>query len=199
MKYNLPIFERIESHIVSKDGCYLTDLHLDDDGYPQIRINGKTKRLSRVMYELNYGQIPEGKLICHRCDNPACVNPNHLFLGTHQENMNDMKSKKRQAFQKGSQNGQAKLNEEKVLEIKQLLAEKKTNKEIAEKFGVSQHHISGIKIGRCWSHVKYQPTQVTNTTNNITYNAPVTNNITNYHCSECQSRQLSLFDTDEFK
>lgn len=192
----LPISERIDKHIVSKANCWLTDLACNfDGGYPQIEINGKIRRLSRVMFELYKGEITPGKLVCHQCDNPACINPDHLFLGTPKDNSMDMIIKNRQA--KGFQHGRAKLNEEKVLEIKRDLAETNlTQKEIAKKYGVSKMNISHIKNGHLWSHVKYSQTNVTNNiTNN--YNAPVTNNIT-YNCSECP-KQLTLFDTDEFK
>jgi DNA invertase Pin-like site-specific DNA recombinase len=117
-----------------------------------------------------------------------------LFLGTPQDNMRDRNSKNRQA--KGSQQGNSKLNEEQVLEIKRLLAETTlSQRKIAKRYGVGQDAIYKIKIGKTWKHVTDQPT--TNNITNNTYNAPVTNNI--YHCSECQSRQLSLFDTEEFK
>lgn len=189
--------EKIESRIISKKGCWLTDLALSSNGYPHIWINGKTKLVSRVMYESYKGEIPDKMFVCHKCDNPKCVNPDHLFLGTHQDNMNDRNSKNRQSRQKGSQNAQSKLNEEQVLEIKRLLAETNlTQKEIGEKYGVDHRTISLIKRGKNWTHVNYQPTNITNNITN--YNAPVTNHITNYNCSECP-RQLSLFDVDEIK
>jgi hypothetical protein len=144
---------------------------------------------------LNFGEIPPRMFVCHRCDNPACINLEHLFLGTNQENMKDMKEKGRQA--KGSKQGNSKLNEKQVLEIKRDLAETNlTNREIGKKYGVSKDAISNIKTGKRWSHVKYQPT--TNNITNNTYNAPVTNITNNYNCSECP-RQLNLFDIDEFK
>jgi predicted XRE-type DNA-binding protein len=150
------------------------------------------------MFELHFGEIPLGIYVCHRCDNPKCINPEHLFLGTPKDNMNDKMKKGRNFNVKGSQHGQAKLDEEKVLEIKRLLAEKNlTQKKIGEKYGVNQNTISLIKSGKIWSHVENQPTQITNTTNNITYNAPVTKNIT-VNGSECYQKQLNLFDTDKF-
>jgi predicted XRE-type DNA-binding protein len=98
--------------------------------------------------------------VCHRCDNPKCVNPEHLFLGTPKDNITDRKSKNRQA--KGSQIGNSKLNEANVLEIKRLLAETNlTQEEIAKLFGVdgvacaqrNQATISNIKKGKKWAHV----------------------------------------------
>jgi predicted XRE-type DNA-binding protein len=191
---NLPISERIEKHIVSKTDCWLTDFSPSSGDYPRISINGKPKLLSRVIYELNFGKIPPGMFVCHKCDNPACVNPSHLFLGTPQDNITDRNSKNRQARLKGSLHGQAKLNEEKVLEIKQLLAENiLSQREIAKLYGVSQRIILNIKKGRAWIHVTDKST-TNHITNNTTYNGNVTINI-----SLESAKQLSLFDTDEFK
>jgi DNA-binding XRE family transcriptional regulator len=184
--------ERIEKHIVSKDDCWLTDFS-SANNYPETLINGKKTRISHFIYKLHKGEIPEGMCICHTCDNTKCVNPDHLFLGTHQDNVKDKVKKNRQA--KGSKHGKAKLNEEKVLEIQKLLAEKNlTQKEIGKKYGVHEQAISEIKRGKNWSHVTDK-----STTNNTTiiYNGSVTNNIT-INCSECP-RQLNLFDLDEFK
>jgi DNA-binding XRE family transcriptional regulator len=191
MKYNLPISERIESHIISKENCWITDFSCSPSGYPLMGINRKNKLVSRVMYELHFGEIPPGMLVCHRCDNPKCVNPDHLFLGTYQDNIDDMMSKGRKASQQGSRNSQAKLNEEKVLEIKRDLAETNlTQEKIAKKYGVSDTIICQIKNGKIWNHV--QPTHITN--NN--YYAPVTN-VTNNNYSD--AKQLSLFDIEEFE
>jgi predicted transcriptional regulator len=98
--------------------------------------------------------------------------------------------KNRQA--KGSKQGISKLNEEKVLEIKRLLAETNlTQRQIAKRYGVSQNIVYQINTGKLWKHVKYSPTNITNKT---TYNGPVIINI-----SLESAKQLSLFDTDEFK
>ncbi|MEG5043460.1 HNH endonuclease [Microcoleus sp. B4-C1] len=152
---NLPIQEKIQQHIISKEDCWITDLS-SPKGYPRIGHNQKMRKVSRVMFELHYGEIPEGMYVCHKCDNRACVNPEHLFLGTHQDNMADMVKKNRQA--KGSNQGSSKLTEKQVAEIKFLLAEGKLmQKEIAQKFGIRPSYVSAIKCGKKWKHLSHQP------------------------------------------
>lgn len=151
-----PINERLESHIITKDGCWLTNLALSH-GYPVLRKTspgGKGKNLmaSRLMYEAHHGQIPEGMLVCHSCDNPTCVNPEHLFLGTHKDNTQDMLRKNREA--RGDKLPQTKLTSEQVKEIKLLLAEGSLNNgKIGKLFGVTSTTIWDIKNGITWKHI----------------------------------------------
>ncbi len=121
------------------------------DGYGKVQDDGKTKRAHRYSWALRYGTIPKGKLVCHSCDNPKCVNPAHLFLGTPADNSRDMVRKSRQA--KGERNGMSKLTTAKVLEIKKLLSVDHTHINIAKRFGVHQTLISLIKRGLAWKHV----------------------------------------------
>ncbi|MCT7971195.1 HNH endonuclease signature motif containing protein [Laspinema olomoucense] len=164
-RLKLSLQQRIESHLVSKDDCWLTDLCCCRYGYPRIRVNGKTEKASRVMFRLNYGEIPSHLYVCHKCDNRACVNPEHLFLGTQKENMTDMANKGRSTI--GSRNPRAKLSEDDVVEIKCLLSEGKLNcQEISNLYGVDRKVISGIKNGKIWKHVAYSEFITTNLTKN---------------------------------
>lgn len=118
------------------------------NGYGQIHSSGKTVYAHRVAYELQHGPIPDGMFILHKCDNRKCVNHEHLFLGTFDDNMNDMVSKQRQAH--GTKNGHAKLNSELVREIRQAIG---PQAKIAGQFNVSQSLVSLIKSERIWRHV----------------------------------------------
>ncbi len=124
------------------------------DGYGQIGVKGKIKGAHRVSYELHIGKIPNGLCVLHKCDIKCCVNPDHFFVGTHQDNSDDRVKKGRQAKLKGSKNGRAKLIESDIPEIKKDLEQGiLTQREIAVKFDVSKAQISRIKLGTNWKHV----------------------------------------------
>src|SRR5690242_15150572 len=76
-------------------GCHLWEGTRNRDGYPRITLHGKTHPLHRLMWTLKYGPIPPGMELCHRCDEPRCINPDHHFVGTHQANMADRRDKHR--------------------------------------------------------------------------------------------------------
>lgn len=136
------------------DECWLWLAPLDR-GYGQF--NGG--RAHRVSYELAYGEIPEGLCVCHSCDNPACVNPNHLFLGTHNDNVQDKIRKGRGAkgdavASKGEKHPRHKLTNEQVLYIRQRYAEGGiTMRELGRQFGVAHVQIVHIVNGKTWKSV----------------------------------------------
>lgn len=141
-------------------GCWLWSDALDVYGYGRLQIDGKARKAHQVSYELNYGPIPRGKIICHTCDVRCCVNPEHIFLGTWEENVRDMMSKGRNRPggkpHPGEMNGRAILNEEYV---RGLLARKKNGETIstraeAEKMGVAIYAIQNILTGKAWKHVE---------------------------------------------
>lgn len=87
---------RFWSRVEKTDGCWLWR-GVPSQKYGSLGINGKNYHAHRVSYEIHHGPIPDGLFVCHRCDVGRCVNPEHLFLGTHQDNMTDLKTKKRKA------------------------------------------------------------------------------------------------------
>lgn len=123
-------------------------LQLTGAGYGRFKIGNKKYSANRVSYALAYGYVPKDKFVCHSCDNPRCVRPDHLFLGTPADNSNDKISKGRQAY--GSRTGTSILKEEQVLRI---LADTRSQAAIAAEHGVSKSTIGKIKSGVNWSHI----------------------------------------------
>jgi len=119
-------------------------------GYGHMVIKGKTVYAHVLSYERYRGPIPEGMIVCHHCDTPLCINPNHLFVDTYRGNTHDMIRKGRQAV--GARAGGAKLTDSKVLEIIAQLPTK-TDKELATLYGVSPGNIWFIRKGRGWKHL----------------------------------------------
>jgi HNH endonuclease len=141
-------------------GCWLWRGLVRPDGYGATRFEGKEHGAHRVAWRLFRGEIALGQVVCHKCDVRACVNPEHLFLGTVADNVHDMTRKGRS--RRGMKHGSAKLNEDQVRRIKTMLAEDRLfMSEIAQEFGVSQTTIRAIKVGRTWRDV--EAPAVTNT------------------------------------
>lgn len=133
------------------DECWLWLASKLPSGYGFFGWRGRVRLAHRVAWELDTGQEPPPWLcVCHRCDNPACVNPAHLFLGTKADNAADRDAKGRQARQRGETNGKAKLTEAQVLAIR---AAPGLLREIASDFGVTQQVISQIKRREIWRHL----------------------------------------------
>jgi hypothetical protein len=104
----------------------------------------------RVAYETFVGAIPDGLCICHRCDNPPCCNPDHLFLGTRGENNTDRRRKNRDPDRRGEKNPRAKLTPEQVIAIRNAPG---SGASIARQYGVAQQLVSRIKAGGVWGHL----------------------------------------------
>lgn len=108
----------------------------------------------RLSWELFRGTIPTGAHVLHKCDTPACVNPDHLFLGTHSENMADMVRKGRSRGAVGVRNGSARLSEDDVREIRRVYALGGVSiRQIARRHGVSFGTIQELLAGKAWRHV----------------------------------------------
>lgn len=99
-------------------GCILWMRYRNAKGYGSVGVAGEPKQAHRIAYELFVGPIPPGLHVCHRCDNPPCCNPAHLFVGTNQDNMDDRVKKGRQARPRGEDNPRAKLTMDQVREIR---------------------------------------------------------------------------------
>lgn len=138
----------------SDDECWEWFGATNDAGYGQIHKDGKIVYAHRVSYELATGEeLPSDVVLLHECDNPPCVNPNHLKPGTHQDNVDDMYRKGRNNNVVGEHNGHSRLTAHQVRRIKQLLAQKTTERAIATELGVGHSTIHAISAGRTWRHV----------------------------------------------
>lgn len=124
--------------------CWVWAGCTNQDGYGSLSYLGKIDKAHRVSYKLNIGEIPEDMEVCHHCDNPPCVRPDHLFLGTHEDNMKDRDKKGRAA---------KKLSEDKVKDIAELVNFGWTHQRVAEKFGVARVSVTKIMNGTVWTHV----------------------------------------------
>lgn len=139
---------------ITETGCWIWTGSLNKTGYGQFGVGGKAVLAHRMSYELFKGPIPKGMHILHSCDNPSCVNPDHLFLGTHQDNMDDKVAKNRQAKPQGNLNGRAKLTEQQVKEIREKYVPRKySSYSLAKEYGVSQYNICAIISNKSWKHI----------------------------------------------
>ncbi len=134
-------------------GCLLWTGADDGHGYGQMRINRKPVRAHRYAWSSVHGDIPDGKLVLHQCDNPRCVNVDHLFLGTHTDNVNDMDAKGRRINnqRKGERCRAAKLTGDAIIAIR---ADTRRQIDIAADYGIKQAHVSKIKLKQSWAHIK---------------------------------------------
>ncbi len=151
-------------------GCWLWTAAHDHDGYGWFtpRHGERMQLAHRFAYKLRHGSIPRGLFVCHHCDTPGCVNPDHLFLGTAKDNSRDMCSKQRQAngdkhgarlhpesVLRGEKNrGGGKLTAEQVKSIRNSYAAKEARQvTLAGRYGVTQCMISAIVRGAAWTHL----------------------------------------------
>lgn len=146
--------KRIE-YEVDDNGCWNYTSHHFSNGYPRFKRKRKGYNLSNYVYNLiNQVCILPGFVILHKCDNPACINPEHLTLGTHKDNVDDKIQKGRDVTIVGSERSTAILDEEKVREIKIKLRNNQSMASIAREYGVAPTTIQNIRDGRNWKHVK---------------------------------------------
>jgi len=125
-------------------GCFVATKKPSGE-YPLVYVKGKNQRANRYVWETTYGPIPIGMCVCHSCDNRMCVNPEHLFLGTHADNQRDKAEKKRSCW--GERNGSNRISQEVA---RKILEASGVQEEIAKRFGVSQPLVSKIKQGVVW-------------------------------------------------
>lgn len=138
----------------NENGCWIWKGDRSKKGYGQLKINGTNARAHRIAYKLEHGIIPDGLLVLHRCNNPSCVRPSHLYAGTPKDNSRDLQATGYQNTNAGSRNGQAKLNEYQVTEIRQRYAAGDVSQyELARLYSVSRSCIKDVVNHTWWHHV----------------------------------------------
>lgn len=148
----IEIFYKNISRDHHSDGCWIYK-RLENTGYGSITIKRKSVRAHRFSYILYFGQIPDGMLVCHKCDRPSCVAPDHLFLGSSKDNRQDMIKKGRGNFPRGNKQPSSVLNDEKVHEIKLKLLNGERTIDIAKEYLVKRNVVTDIKRNKNWKHV----------------------------------------------
>lgn len=158
----LPPWEQRFWSKVNKDGpthprlgtpCWLWTAAIANDGYGQLAVNRKHCLAHRLSFKIANGGIPDGLRVLHRCDNPPCVNPAHLYAGTDRDNARDRDQRGRAVVARGERNSGCKLNEAKVREIREFAAQGRRHSAIGSQFGVSSGTIDQIVSRRSWRHV----------------------------------------------
>lgn len=152
------------------NGCWNWNGGKDGKGYGVCYVPHRMYA-HRLSYELSTGSSPRGMSVCHKCDNPSCINPEHLWLGSHAENMADMKAKGRnvsppvhsgpthwrytqpEKVQRGEEQANAKLTNEQVIRMRCDYISGAKNAELAERYGLSPNSVQDITLGRSWTHL----------------------------------------------
>jgi hypothetical protein len=135
------------------DACWPWQNSTAAGGYGAMHTKAGRLKAHRIAYRLAHGPLVPGLSVCHTCDNPSCVNPAHLYQGTHKQNMRDRAARGRGGDLRGQQNGRAKLTDDTVRAIRALAERGEPNVAIARRFGVTDVMVSKIRRGVAWRHV----------------------------------------------
>lgn len=150
----LPKRKKLKSHFYDNcipepnSGCWLWEGPVYSNMYGYVEIRDERYSAHRFSFELSNGQIPNNMFVCHACDNPICVNPEHLFLGSHNDNMLDKARKNRG---KGERHPSARLTASDVLTIR---SDKRSHSMISKEYGIARQTVGDIKNRRRWGHLE---------------------------------------------
>lgn len=144
------LLRRLTAKTTKTETCWFWTGAKDRHGYGEIGYSRGMQQTHRVAYGLFVGPIPKGLHILHRCDNPSCINPAHLFAGTAVDNMRDMRVKGRSPNFAGALNGSAKLGDSSVRVIR---SSPLSTRSLSEMFGMSLRAIQNVRSHKTWKHV----------------------------------------------
>lgn len=160
-----PATSRFWQYVKKGDGCWEWQGNTAIGGYGGIKEGTRTIRAHRLSWEIHFGPIPAGMLVCHSCDNPPCVRPDHLFLGTHTDNMRDARAKNRidasgagrnfhkRGIQRGERHGQARITEAMVRWIREQRAAGMSYNDLAQHSGLTYQGVYHVVNRTSWRHV----------------------------------------------
>ena len=144
--------QKFFSKVQVTDGCWLWTGAVSGRGYGQFGVNRRLVGAHRLSYEMHFGVIPAGQLVCHKCDTPRCVRPDHLFLGTYQDNADDKVRKGRHPV--GSRSSSSKISDDDVVQMRSLHATGEYSyKTLSKKFGVTKGNVAFIILRKSWNHI----------------------------------------------
>lgn len=136
---------------LAENGCWEWVGYFGSGGYGMMSRNGKNQRAHRISYEAYKGTISKGMVVRHTCDNPACINPDHLILGSQRDNVADREARNRRVVN-GERIGTSKLTEKDVLEIR---ASKESLDVLARRYDIDRSNVWVIRAGKSWRHLSF--------------------------------------------
>lgn len=148
--------ERLADKYVESGDCWIWTGAKNKNGYGCVSTGkGTSTTAHKASYQVHVGPVAEGLDVCHKCDNPSCINPKHLFLGTRKENMQDSKRKGRQnpARAKGEETGSSKLTNDQVISVFKSAKAGVSLSQIAKTYNVRKQTIWSIAHGKSWTHI----------------------------------------------
>lgn len=148
-----PIADRFLSRVSKTEKCWIWKGGKDDFGYGSFSLEGRARKAHIASYKLFKGDVPEGLCVLHKCDNPPCVRPEHLFLGTKADNMHDMIQKGREKHSKGIDRPMAKLTENDIPTIRKHRNNGLSYGQIGKLFGVDPKTVWSVCNGKTWTHI----------------------------------------------
>lgn len=153
MTRNEALAARLWPRVILGDGCWEWTGPRNPNGYGTLAFEGRPQRAHRAAWEVSRGPIPAGAHVLHRCDNPPCVRPDHLFLGSNKDNVADRHAKGRDAHNKGESGGRAKLKNQDIYDIRAAAARGAGLGDLARRYRLNHGTVWAVVHRRSWKHL----------------------------------------------